>query len=212
MNTSRKTSSGRTDFNQIKISSASMYDAKSDFVSYIEADLSNVGFFRAKLSFCEFQGADLSEADLNQAVLIGSSFSNQTKMHATDVKDCLILLSTCDEEKSISREWLKRKGVVHSEQAITNNAELDEMLNDSKIDNSTAKHYMEKINSIYGLLNSMKIRKENSMFIDPNWLALLKYSTQENLDILKTAYVKLNSYTAEHKDTSESDWRYRYHR
>lgn len=93
-----KTSSGRTDFDNINTPTANLSYAKSDYVSYNKADLSGVNFYRAEL--CEFHGTKLNKAKFNQAVLICSSFSNETilsdETNHADVNGCLLLLSTCD--------------------------------------------------------------------------------------------------------------------
>lgn len=201
---------GRRNFDNIRVPGADMHDAKSDGVSYNGADLSNVIFTKAELSLSAFHGTNLSGAILKDAVLICSSFTSDTVFsngaNQVDISGCLLLLATYDGKNSVTREWLSRKQVKNAQNAITDLVSLSEMLTTKKIDCDTVKYYMEKINSIYGLLNSMKIRREQSLFVDPNWLFLLEFSTQENLSILKQAYILLNHHVLEneHKQTAFS--------
>lgn len=179
---------GRRNFDNIKTPGAGMARAKSDYVSYNHANLSNVDFYQAELSLCELRGTNFAGACLTQATFICSSFSSETIFSSNakqaDVGNALFILSTYDEGRPITREWLKAKGAKNSDNAITDIDSLYEILNSATMGEETASHLSDKINSIYGLLNSMKIRKETSLFMKTEWLPLLEYSTDQNLSVL----------------------------
>jgi len=60
------------DFNDIRIPGANMSNAKSDYVFYNRANLSDCNFSKARLSLSHFVGTNFKNADLTQAVMICS--------------------------------------------------------------------------------------------------------------------------------------------
>ncbi len=192
------------DMNNIKIPGADISDDDFKSVQLDGADLSKCTCSRTNFSLSHFQGTNFNSATLQDAIMICAKFSNETILKNTDVSGLFIILSTCANKK-IDRNWLVEKGAHNTDTAITNLGDLKELIKNCKIELETAKHYMQHINELYGLLNSIKIRKEKSFFMDKSWLSLLEYSTGDNLETLKQSYLLLSEHCINLKNEVEKN-------
>lgn len=181
-------------FDGIFASGANLAFAKHDYVSAQNAEYDQISGYRGKFSLCYFQGIQFNGTDLREATMLGSVFSEQTDWTDTNVDGLLLLAARHVEGVNINREWLQQKHAINADKAITSLEELRAMLNNKIMPIDRAEFYRKRINTIYGLLNSMRLRAQTNLEIKPNWLEMLKFAKIENLNILQNAYFELDKY------------------